>query len=63
MVLVCYFNKCLSIIMLFRVFSSLFELRFCAKGLKEDSPFCHTRLLLLIEVKPSPDLKMKNTTF
>ena len=49
--------------MLFRVFSSLFELRFCAKGLKEDSPFCHTRLLLLIEVKPSPDLKMKNTTF
>ena len=50
--------------MLFRVFSSLFmSCVFAAKGLKEDSPFCHTRLLLLIEVNPPPDLKMKNTTY
>ena len=33
MVLVCYFNKCLSIIMLFRVFSSFVMSCFCAKGL------------------------------
>ena len=49
--------------MLFRVFSSFVMSCFCAKGLKEDSPSCHTRLLLLIEVNPSPDLKMKNTTY
>ena len=39
----------------------VYELCFSAKGLKGDSPFYHTRLLLLIEVNPSPDLKMKNT--
>ena len=39
----------------------VYQLRFCAKGLKEHSPFGHTRLLLLIEIKPSPDLKMKKT--